>query len=456
MLKRWFSISLLIAVMATGSAFAQDDESTAGSGGGFYGSFSQNQITMPLGYTRIGDQNYISLRLQPELTFGKFGLGLDIPLLFSPEDGNFRTEEYKGGVGPLRVIRYLRYGVKHKDPVYLRLGDLTGSTLGYGFMIYNYTNSASFEKRKIGLAYDLNYDLRYGVEGIYSDFDGFNLFAIRPYVRPLATSDIPIIKTTEFGISYVTDKDNGPFATQEGITEMGVDVGVTVVENSFIKILPYIEYARFSKNDYLQALADSVGGSVLLGTNGPVKYDAGQGITFGTNFYFNFIADILTANVKLERRFVSDNFVPHFFDGVYETNKDRRARALVTTKGIDGTFGQIDIGLIKKIQIIGGISIPDDLKKSEGALIHLGLNAPNLIPKIMISGSYHKGFLDDLGDAFKLDQRSLAQARLAYRINTYLIGGVDYKWTFAVVDGKVKATKYITPFVGLNILFPGS
>ena len=40
-----------------------------------------------------------------------------MPILYSTSDGTFRTEEFKNGVGPLRIIRYIRYGVKKKDPV---------------------------------------------------------------------------------------------------------------------------------------------------------------------------------------------------------------------------------------------------------------------------------------------------------------------------------------------------
>lgn len=95
------------------------------------------------------------------------------------------------------------------------------------------------------------------------------------------------------------------------------------------------------------------------------------------------------------------------------------------------------------------------MKKSGGAFIHIGASAPDLIPRVVITGAYDKGYLTDLGDAFKLDQRSLAHVLVAYKLYPFLLTGVDYKWTFAKKkNGDIKATKYVTPFVGLQFNLP--
>ncbi|MBL7960454.1 hypothetical protein JNL27_09485 [bacterium] len=416
---------------------------------GFGENMGGNQVTVPIGTTIIGGKTYISMRLQPELAFGKFGVGLDVPLTFST-DGKFRKDEYQGGIGALRVIRYIRYGVKHEDPVYVRIGDITGTSLGYGLIMYNFTNAVSFDKRKIGANIDLNYDLRFGLEAVYSDFNRFAVFGMRPYVRPLKTTDMPILKTTEFGVTYITDRDKDALYN---ITEVGADVGVSVVETSFLKITPYMEYAAILKNDKLAQHADTSN----------LSYGGGKGFAMGVNFKFNFVADVFNMNVKIERRFYSDNFLPQYFDATYEIGKlngSPKALGLVASKGVQGTYGELLANLIGKIQVIGGMSIPDKLKSTDGAIVHLGMAAPDLIPKVTISGTYDKSNLDKLGDAFKLDQRSIAHMILAYQ--AYQTGpfvvqaGVDYKWTF--VENKnndgFKAKRYVTPFVGMTLQLP--
>ena len=451
-LKKWI-LAVGMTVIMVSAVQAQDDGGSGkkddftfqgpGDGSGF------SQMNMPFGYTRIGDKDYISLRFQPEFSFGKFGVGLDVPFLYSPADGKFRWEEYKGGVGPLRLIRYVRYGVKHVDPVYARVGDISGTSLGYGLTMYNYSNAVSFEKRKWGLNYDLNYDLRFGVEGVYSDFNGFNIFGIRPYARPLKTSEIPVIKTLEVGVTYITDQDKN--MTFRGVTEMGADLGVTVFQNSFVQILPYMEFAKIMKNDDIKDSLDAMAG-------GAPSYKSGQGFAYGVNFRFNFVADIFNMGIKLERRMFSNDFIPQYFNALYEVNKDARAMMLPYAKGQQGSYGEIFANLIGKVQIIGGISVPDKMKKTRDANIHLGLMVPKLIPKVIISGSYDKAYLKNLGAAFTFNQNSVANIRFAYEAYQtgpfVFVTGVDYKWTFVKVNDNLKAKKYITPYVGMMMNMP--
>lgn len=440
MSKRLGASVLVMLFLFTFSGYAQ----------GFGEGMGGNQVTVPIGFATIGGKQYFSMRLQPELAFGKFGVGLDVPLMFGT-DGKFRTDEYKGGIGALRVIRYIRYGVKHEDPVYVRVGDITGTSLGYGLIMYNFTNAVSFDQRKIGANLDLNYDLRFGVEAVYSDFNRFSVFGMRPYVRPLKTTDMPILNTTEFGVTYITDRDKDALYN---ITEIGADLGVSVVENSFLKITPYMEYAAILKNDKLAQYAkDTLNAS----------YDGGKGFALGVNFKFNFIADVFTMNAKIERRFYSDHFLPQYFDATYEIGKingSPKALGLVSSQGVQGTYGELLANLIGKVQVIGGMSIPDKLKNTDGAMVHLGMAAPDLIPKVTISGTYDKANLDKLGDAFKLDQRSIAHIILAYQ--AYQAGpfivqaGVDYKWTFVEKNNSsgFKAKRYVTPFVGMTMQLP--
>jgi len=457
-------VSIFCSFLITLSAFAQESSSGAQDGFQFVGMYDgsgQSQMTTPLGVAFIGDQKYISLRLQPELAFGKFGVGLDIPLMFNTDNGKLRTDEFKDGVGPLRLIRYARYGVKHEDPVYARVGDITGTSLGYGLIMFNYTNAVSFDKRQVGLNVDLNYQKKFGFESVYSDFSEFRIFGVRPFARPLQSSGIPIIKTLEFGASYITDHDKTSFYN---VSEMGVDVGVTVLENSFVQIVPYMEYAHIFENSTLKDDINQ-GALKILDENGDPKivptdagYGGGNGFAIGTNFKFRLIADVFYLGTKIERRWYGDNFIGQFFDATYEAGKlagQPRVENLIYAKGVQGTYGEIYGNLINKVQILGAISIPDKLKKTDGATIHIGLSAPELIPQVVISGTYDKGRLDDLKDAFKLDERSIAHLQFGYKIYPYLLGGMDYKYTFVEKkSGGFKAKAYVTPFVALQFALP--
>lgn len=114
----------------------------------------QNTMMGGLGITWIDDQPYTTITLAPEFAFGKFGVGFYLQLLMD-NNNNFklRKDEYKGGVGVLRAIRYVRYGKKY-DPLYVRAGMLELASLANGFLMWNYNNASNYDKRKLGLAFD--------------------------------------------------------------------------------------------------------------------------------------------------------------------------------------------------------------------------------------------------------------------------------------------------------------
>ena len=100
-------------------------------------------------YTNIGGQNFVGLTLSPELNLGKVGLGLNIPILYGLDDQSLRTDIFEDGIGVGRLITYVRFGVQKKDPVYVRVGELNNTMIGFGGLVNNYSNSISYEKRKV-------------------------------------------------------------------------------------------------------------------------------------------------------------------------------------------------------------------------------------------------------------------------------------------------------------------
>ncbi len=89
--------------------------------------------------------------------------------------------------------------------------------IGFGSLVNNYTNTTSYEKRKVGLHYDFNVKGLVGFEGLYSDVNpsSLNLLAVRPYVRPLIWTSIPIVRTFEIGTTVIKDKDQTKQPTQQ-------------------------------------------------------------------------------------------------------------------------------------------------------------------------------------------------------------------------------------------------
>ncbi|MBT3208346.1 MAG: hypothetical protein HN704_02630 [Bacteroidetes bacterium] len=450
-------LSILIFVGAfisfSNSSFAQSPAGIANcSSAGFD---SQSYIDANFGLSKIGDQTYFGFRFQPELAIGKVGFGLDVPLMFNIEDGSIRTEEFKGGTGALRLIRYVRYGRKKQDPIHVKVGDLTGSYIGFGILVNNYSNSISYEKRKTGISYDILIKDRFGIEGLYSDFDAssLNLLAVRPYFKPFGHTSIPIVKTIEIGATYVTDHDQTASGydyptnrfLEDGFDAYSADIGLFFLNTSFIDLTGYCQYGLLTKNKLLENELAKIYSPLFQ------KYDKGDGISVGLASRMNIIGNVFVLNARIERLWYSDCFIPQFFDAVYEINKDAKLYSLASSEKLQGIYGSLFATLIDKIHVGGSILLPDNVSETSPALLQLSAEAPNLIPKFMLSAHYLKGNIADLSDALVIDENSIATVRVAYKILPFLLAGVDYKWTFLTTeDGSFEADHTIMPYVGLH------
>ncbi|MEL6562190.1 MAG: hypothetical protein AAFQ94_28650 [Bacteroidota bacterium] len=433
------------------------------------GNLNQNSLIRGgFTFTRIDDQNFVGLTLNPEFNLGKVGVGLNVPILYGLDDQSFRTDIFEDGIGIGRLITYIRYGTQKKDPLYVRVGELTNTMIGFGGLVNNYSNAISFEKRKVGLHYDFNVKGIAGIEGMYSDFDAssLNLFVLRPYVRPLAKSGIPIINTFEIGATFLRDNDqtkrpvsDSTFVTntftEPGIGAFGIDAGVTLLRVPFIQIDLFTNYSRLNVTS--DVLTDSL--NTIMATTASSEpladgFENGTGFSVGLNFRMHFILDVFSTDVRIERLSYSEHYLPQFFDTSYELNKDGKILSLANAQKQSGIYGSLTGQVLQKVRLGGSLLIPDEISETSPAVVRLNADLDRLADKFSLHASYFKGDLTNLEDAFKLDERSIAKVRFIYHMNKYLAAGLDYYWAFArVADGSFQATRYVSPYFGLNIEF---
>ena len=152
---KYYLYALVALMLFSSTASAQKSLAT------MTGQPDPSSITGGLGLTWINGQAYYLISVAPDLAFGKFGVGLDINLLVSSSDNKIRRVGFDStAYDYVRMIRYLRWGHKGDD-VYARLGVLDYSQLGHGFIMYLYNNSPSYDDRRLGTEFDLNFG-KYG------------------------------------------------------------------------------------------------------------------------------------------------------------------------------------------------------------------------------------------------------------------------------------------------------
>ncbi|HPR17945.1 MAG TPA: hypothetical protein PLD62_06840, partial [Candidatus Cloacimonadota bacterium] len=72
-----------------------------------------------VGTVMFGETTYTQIRLQPEVVFGKIGIGLDVDLLID-SNGDIREEDWDEFDDYVNKIYYIRYG-KRGDSLFGRV-----------------------------------------------------------------------------------------------------------------------------------------------------------------------------------------------------------------------------------------------------------------------------------------------------------------------------------------------
>ena len=414
----------LILVSLIASPILAQQSNAFGNSGSFTGA---------LGMTVIDDDTYFTINLTPDISFGKFGVGLNINLLYNTKNGAIRSVDWDESYDWARLIRYLRYGHKREN-VYARIGTLDAARLGHGFLMNYYTNEASFDRRKIGLAFDIDFGTA-GFETVTNNLGRFEVFGARAYARPLRPYiDIPLVKDLTFGATYITDVDpDSSRGTEDGLYAIGFDVELPLIRIPMLNTFTYFDWAKI----------DSFG----------------SGIAFGVEANLRVIAGVAEVTAKLERRILGKEFIPAYFDAFYEIEryqhqpplssyvyrKDQRLALIQDeTKGV---FGELVGHILNTIRLVGSFQRLD--QRPNSGILHLAADSGDKIPVLALQANYDKMGIETLNDAFTLDDRSIARIGVGYKVKPYLMLFMDYIHTFQFdeVKNKYKAQKRISPRV---------
>lgn len=416
-----FSILLsLIFLPLSSNTLSQPFGSQSGK---FIGGFGMNWID--------GELNY-KFRLTPEFSFSKIGVGLDLNLDVNSK-GQIRKENFNEFSDYLSIIRYVSYG-KKRDDLYIKLGSLDYHTLGNGSIMLNYNNSPSFDVRKIGLILNSRFD-KYGFEFIYSNFAEMGVTGLRGYVLPFQftqLSTIPIIWNIETGLTVVSDFNefsgvtsgsyfNNKFnkLNDEGsVTAVGLDLIVPIYRSNFMKTSLYSDFTKI--------------------------LNFGSGFSAGVKFDFDGF-DLISATAKIERRINGENYIPSYFNSLYEierfsidtvNNKFSSKAAILKnmTGNKNGIYGELLFTFLHTFDILGSYQRLDATPNS--GILHLRSEfAPEGVPFLIRLG-YDKTNIESESDLFKLDNRSYLFSEIGYKVYDYLLVSMFYEWTFTPVRDK--------------------
>jgi hypothetical protein len=418
----WFLLAIFMVTVVNAQGFRDT-----------YNYPNQNEMMGGLGITWIDDQPYTTLTIAPELAFGKVGVGFYLQLLMD-NSNNFklRTDEYKGGAGWLRAVRYVRYGNKY-DPFYARAGTLILSSLGNGFLMWNYTNASNYDQRKWGLAFDVDLG-KFGFESVVNNLGRLELVGGNLYFRPFRfiTKDAPILKNIRLYGTYVYEDKFASWETQGERTQLsayGLGADVILLDLPVFRTGIYYDYGKF------------LGDFTTIENSIEVKKDFGHGQAIGINAIFPELIGLFGLSAKFEKRWLGDQFIPSFFGPQYELDRELDPFEYPTESGIlrlqnaeknEGYFGQLAGHVINKVRLIGNYQRLNNIKGS--GIVHLEALAPDLVPKFELSAFYDKQGIETFEDFRTLDNRSLVAIEVGYRLNFFLVLSTIYYWTWVQTE----------------------
>ena len=407
-------IILLMLMVLSVTANAQFQNSTASMMGR-----SSGYVPMGFGATFIDGETYYLVCIAPEVAFGQLGIGLDLNLRFNTQ-GKLRMGDYAKFEDYLRIVRYVRWAQKG-DPFYVRIGQLDYSLLGHGSIIYDYRNSASYDLRRTGIEFDLNFE-KYGLESLYSDITGRGLLGLRGYIKPLkflGLTKIPVINNFEVGATYARDLNQYADVThidssRAGLSIYGFDFGLPIISYSFLKSTLYYDFAQIA--------------------------NYGHGSTIGINMNFSGMG-ILNMRGKYEYRINGANYIPAYFNAFYEHDRFNflsrlsKSDTLSHIAANQGYFGEFIMSILNTFYIIAGYQAPSDIENQ--GILHAELQLPE-VTGIVVRGMFDKA---RIGRVFILDDNSILSAEIGYKPVKYLLVSMLYQRTFSNrnQDGSLRA-----------------
>ncbi|MEK6646774.1 MAG: hypothetical protein AABY84_08905 [Candidatus Firestonebacteria bacterium] len=360
------------------------------------------------GALSVDGKMYYMFAFRPEITFWKFGLGLEFRLLWN--DDGMRENDYTLP----NIFRYIRYGHKNEAPVYAKLGVLDSAILGHGFLMRNYSNQSITAFDRIwGTEFDV-YLGAAGIETVTNDIRNTRLIGGRAYYKPLESSGLFLIDGLTIGGTYIIDRDpaKGKIVTKpySELIVYGADIGLPIIETEPFTCTLYADYGKIKE----------------------------QGDGYAAP---GFMGKLLILDYRFEYRNNARNFIPGLFDYIYENIRpidwslSRYDASLPRRKG---TYGEIGASIMNMVYLLATHEKYDG--ENSNILGQATLKA-NFIPKITdVSLTYYQKDVELFKGITSKSENTVIKARVGFLLS----GGVTLyavvKQTYDPVLEKFKRT----------------
>jgi len=411
MVKNMKVLAVVILVLfSAGFAFAQEEE-----GGIDFG------LSIGIGAETYDGQMWQTIKLSPDIAIGKFGIGLELTMNYQFEPTfTVRQDDWvpAGDDSFLDVylpkFKYIRYGFKG-DPLYAQFGSIEYALLGNGFIMGGYDNTLFLpqdqDRRVFGLSFDLDgalFNFPYvGIETFVGNLAQFDVLGARLYVRPLAFTEVPIIKGLQVGGTLAMDRKpqlyaDPPDDSIDPVVLYGADLTLPILTGAMLSLTTFADIA------------------FLQNTLGPGNQGKGEMVGFGGRL-------LGVINYGAQIRVLGEDFIPTYFDTGYDLFRKDKYDA-VQAGNIDSYLGWLgslgfsflDDALVFNATVDGPIGDPGANNYLDWPHLYaVFILGEGIIPNISMEAQFDKRSLGDSSVDFFED--AVMGARLNYSIGAAVL-----------------------------------
>lgn len=430
-IPKFYCLVAVLIIVTAGFAAADDASLFPGLDTGPVG------LEVGIGTETIGLINYQTLSLFPDIDVGDFGVGFAFTLHYRnatdredimfyvrerdwvPENANDIMEWVELY---LPKIMYIRYGQK-SEPLYVKLGTIDDGTLGNGFILGNYSNALFLpEKRIFGAEFRLDgkaFDFPYaGIQTFAGNLANPNLFGTRLYTRPIYWTDLPVFKELQFGVTGVVDINPYAYISEEYKQSL-------IAAGAPAKAEPVYVFGAGVKQPILNTPVLS------LAAFGDVAFQTEDLYPGGSIGFGGKLISLFTYGAQL--RFIGENFIPTYFDGLYDLERANKYAVIATdsrnTPQQIGWFASLGTTLLEE-KLIFNVSLEGPTQQSASLPVDDPLNWPhlraaflldeNIIPKVSVEAYYDKKVIKDFSSLID-PANALIGAKLNYKMQPVVI-----------------------------------
>lgn len=150
---------------------------------------------------------YTQLRIKPEMSIWKVGIGLDLDLLINGA-GQLRQQDWDNWKDILGKVLYLRFADR-SDSLYFKVGSIPDYTLGHGLIFDDYSNMLRYPDYKpLGGYVGANTNsFGFGFEFYTHDISKNEVIAARASFEPLQILKLPLLKKLRLGLNVGADRN---------------------------------------------------------------------------------------------------------------------------------------------------------------------------------------------------------------------------------------------------------